>query len=341
MGKANRPCIFLAKTGILAAYSLPAMSEVQKLPKLVVLLGPTASGKTDWSLRLAKKFNGEIISADSRQIYEQMDIGTAKVKGEWRWNGLRKTYYVDDVPHHLVDFLNPGKIFTVAEFRDKALKYTKLAYKEGRVPMIVGGTGLYISAVVDNFTIPRVAPNKKLRKSLSEKNSRELMALLEKLDPAAAGIVDKNNKRRIVRALEVCILTGERFSEQRKKGDCLFDILEIGIDVPREVLYQRINDRVDAMLHAGLLKEVEGLLKQKYGWELPSMNGIGYRQLRDYFEDSMTLAEATGLLKRDTRRYARRQLTWFRRDPRIKWCRKYEEAEQLAVEFLGEHTGVH
>lgn len=310
------------------------MSNALDLPKLVVLLGSTASGKTNWSLRLAKEFNGEIISADSRQVYKKMDIGTAKVKGEWRYNGLRKTYFVDDVPHHLIDFLNPGKIFTVAEFRDKALKYTKLAYRAGRVPMIVGGTGLYISAVVDNFVIPRVAPNKQLRKSLAEKNNQELLVLLEKLDPEAAGQVDKHNKRRIIRALEVCILTGDRFSEKKKKGHSLFDVLEIGIDTPREVLHQRINDRVDIMMEEGLLGEVKSLLKQKYSWELPSMNGIGYRQLRGYFEGILSLERAVDLLKRDSRRYARRQLTWFRRDSRIKWCQEYEEAEKTVREFL-------
>ncbi|MFH1946561.1 MAG: tRNA (adenosine(37)-N6)-dimethylallyltransferase MiaA [Candidatus Magasanikbacteria bacterium] len=308
--------------------------ETKKLPKLIVLLGPTASGKTTWGLKLAKNFNGEIISADSRQVYRKMDIGTAKAVGEWRRNGLRKTYYIEDVPHHLIDFLDTGKQFTVAEFRDKAVKYTKLALKGGKTPLIVGGTGLYIHSVVDNLKIPRIAPNRKLRKSLEEKSTEDLMKLLKNLDPKTAQTVDSNNTRRVIRALEVCILSGIPFSEQQIKGDQIFDVLQIGIEVPREVLYTRIGKRVDEMMKLGLLKEVENLLKQKYGWNLPSMSGIGYRQFREFFENKRELDEAIELLKRDTRRYAKRQTSWFKRDNRIVWCKEYREAEKLVNEFL-------
>ena len=306
------------------------------MPKLIVILGPTASGKTDLGIAVAKKFNGEIISADSRQIFKKMDIGTAKPKGEWRWNGLRKTFFVEDIPHHLLDFLDPGKVFTVAEFRDKALKYTKMAYKAGRVPIIVGGTGLYISAVIDNYIIPRVTPNSKLRKSLSEKSNEELLGLLENLDPDSARVIDKKNKRRIVRALEVCILSGDRFSNQRKKGEELFDVLQIGIDIPREELYKRINVRTEKMIDDGLITEVQKLLKQKYGWNLSSMNSIGYKQLRAYFEGTMDLEKTLELLKRDTRHFARRQMTWFRRDKRINWCKDAVEVNNLVEKFLQE-----
>lgn len=305
-----------------------------RLPKLIVILGPTASGKSDWGLRLAKQIFGEVIGADSRQIYKKMDIGTAKTKGEWRRNGLRKTYYVDDIPHHLIDFLDPGAGFTVAEFRDRAVKYAKMAYQHGRMPLIVGGTGLYITSVVDNMSIPRVPPNKKLRQSLEEKSTEELFELLQKMDPAIITQIDKNNKRRLIRALEVCIMSGEPFSEQKKKGEPLFDVLQIGIDIEPERLYQRISDRIDAMMNAGLLKEIELLLKQRYSWKLPSMSGIGYRQFRDYFEGKETLEKSVELLKRDTRHFARRQMTWFRRDKTIKWCKTYEEAEKLVEEFL-------
>lgn len=310
------------------------MPNREPLPKLIVLLGPTASGKTDWALAIARKYNGEIISADSRQIYQKMTIGTAKVRGEWRWNGLRRTYFVDEIPHHLVDFLNPGKAFSAAEFRDKALKYCKIAHKAGRLPMIVGGTGLYIASLVDNFVIPRVEANPKLRRSLEEKTHEELLKLLSMLDPDTALTVDAKNKRRLIRALEVCIMTGEPFSHQRKKGGQLFDILQIGIDVPREILYDRIDRRVDAMVEDGLLDEIQKLLKQKYGWNLSSMNGIGYRQFRDYFENGMPIKETLEALKRDSRHYARKQMTWFRRDPRIKWCKTLPEAMSLADTFL-------
>jgi tRNA dimethylallyltransferase len=309
--------------------------EEQKLPKLIVILGPTAAGKTAMSLRLAKEIGGEIISADSRQIYKKMDIGTAKEKGEWRRNGLRKTYYIDDIPHHLIDFLDPGKSFAAAQFRDRALKYIKIAYRNGRVPIVVGGTGLYISTIVDNYTIPRVNPNKKLRSSLEEKDNDELLSLLENLDPKSAMTIDRQNKRRIIRALEVSIMTGEPFSEQKKKGEALFDVLQIGVDVDRPVLHDRIERRVDTMIERGLIGEIEALLRQKYSWKLPSMSGVGYRQFEDYFAGTATLEGTIEKLKRDTRRYARRQITWFKRDKRIKWCRSYDDMYRLVREFLG------
>lgn len=307
---------------------------IQGLPQLIVVLGPTASGKTSWGLELAKKYDGEIISADSRQIYQKMTIGTAKVRGEWRWNGLRRTYFVEDIPHHLIDFLNPGKSFSAAEFRDKALKYAKMAQKSGRLPFVLGGTGLYISSLVDNFVIPRVAANSKLRQGLEEKTNEELVQVLEKLDPEGAMVIDRKNKRRLIRALEVCILSGEPFSGQKKKGVQLFDILQIGIATPQPVLYERIEKRVDEMMSSGLVTEIENLVKQSYGWNLPSMNGIGYRQFKDYFEGKTSLEETIELLKRDTKHYARRQMTWFRRDSRIKWCATLDEADTLIADFL-------
>ncbi|OIO19313.1 MAG: tRNA (adenosine(37)-N6)-dimethylallyltransferase MiaA [Candidatus Magasanikbacteria bacterium CG_4_9_14_0_2_um_filter_41_10] len=310
--------------------------EHKELPKLIVILGPTAAGKTTWGLTLAKKYNGEIIGADSRQIYKKLDIGTAKPVGEWRRNGLRRSYMVEDIPHHIIDIIDPGKRFSVAEFRDKAVKYVKLIHKNNKIPIVVGGTGLYISSLVDNFHIPHVSPNKKLRQSLEEKPMDELFVLFQRMDPEGAKVIDKQNKRRLLRALEVCILSGEPFSQQKKKGEPLFDILQIGITVPREELHTRIDARVDQMIKLGLVKEVDLLLKQKYSWELPSMSGVGYRQFQEYFEKVKSLDECIDLLKRDTRRFARRQLTWFRRDSSIKWCTSLEEADVLVQSFLQE-----
>lgn len=309
-------------------------SESVKLPKLLVLLGPTTAGKTEWGLRLAKEFTGEIICADSRQVYKKMDIGTAKPKGEWKRNGLRKSFMIEDVPHHIIDFLDPGKKFSAAEYRDRALKYTKIAYKGGRIPIISGGTGLYIQSVTDNLHFPRVAPNYKLRKSFETKSIGELVQLLKNIDPAALTMIDTQNIRRVIRALEVCIMSGEPFSKQRLKGDPLFEVLQVGIEVDRMALDKRIEERINKMIDAGLVQEIRGLLNQKYSWELPSMSGIGYRQFRKYFEGQHTLQEAIDLLKRDTRHYARRQLTWFNRDKRIKWVKTYEEARELIKKFL-------
>ncbi len=302
--------------------------------KLIVIVGPTASGKTGWSLKLAKKFNGDIISADSRQVYKKMDIGTAKEPGEWRRVGLRKTFFVQDIPHHLIDFLDPGKKFTISDFRDRALKYIKLANKNGKQPFVVGGTGLYVSALVDNFRIPKIPANPKLRESLSEKSEDELYKLLESIDSESAKKIDKKNKRRVIRALEVSILSGEPFSKQKIKGEQLFDCLQIGIDIDKDTLYKRIDQRVDQMIKDGLEQEVKKLVDKKYKWSLPSMSGIGYRQFKEYFEGKINLAQVIENLKKETRHYAKRQLTWFRRDKDIKWCKNYEEAEKLVEEFL-------
>ena len=309
---------------------------MSKLPKMIVLLGPTGAGKTDWSLRFAKKFSGEIIGADSRQMYKKMNIGTAKPAGEWRRAGLKKLYVVDDIPHYMTDIIDPGKAFSVAEFRNSAIKCAKSIHKAGHIPMLVGGTGLYISSVVDNLHIPRIEPNKQLRKSLEEKSLDELCNLLERMDFETVQNIDKKNKRRLIRALEVCILSGESFSKQQQKGEALFDFLQIGVDVSREELYRRLDARVDTMMKLGLLKEVELLLKQKYAWHLPSMSGVGYRQFQAYFEGTETLDRCIELLKRDTRRFARRQMTWFRRNKDIRWCKTYEEAEALIEKFLSE-----
>lgn len=311
-------------------------NETRKLEKLVVLLGPTAAGKSEWGLRLAKKFNGEIVSADSRQIYQKMDIGTAKKLGTWHGESENRVYYIDEVPHHLVDFLDPGRRFTVAQFRDQAIKHIKLIHKRKHAPLLVGGTGLYISVVVDNLYIPRIPPNKHLRQSLEGKDNQQLLALLQSLDPTAAKTIDANNKRRLIRALEVCILSGEPFSAQQLRGDTLFDILQIGVEVPRDELYARIDARIDAMIERGLVAEVAKLVSQKYSWELPSMSGIGYRQFQGYIEGWLQLDQVVQLLKRDTRHFAKRQMSWFRRDSRIQWCRTYDEAEKTITTFLHE-----
>ncbi len=308
------------------------------LPKVVVLVGPTAAGKTDWSLRLAKKFNAEIIAADSRQIYKKMDIGTAKPTGEWRWHatwkGIRRTFFVGDVPHHLVDIIGPGKRFTAAEFRDKGVKYIKMCEMNHKVPLVVGGTGLYVNTLVENLAIPRVAANPKLRDSLEEKSLEELNSLLKVLDPESAKTIDGKNKRRLIRALEVCIFTGKPFSEQRKKGETMFQFLQIGVDVPREELYERIDKRIDQMVEQGIVQEVEELVKKKFSWDLPSMSGIGYKEFRPYLEKKVPLQTCIENLKKNTRHYARRQMTWFRRQKDIHWCKTYEQAEQLVQEFL-------
>ncbi|MBU1146459.1 tRNA (adenosine(37)-N6)-dimethylallyltransferase MiaA [Patescibacteria group bacterium] len=304
----------------------PRLKAGLQLPKLIVILGPTASGKTDLSLKLAKKFKGEIVNADSRQIYKGMDIGTGKVEDK---KGVR---------HYLLDIINPDEEFTLADYKKKAVAAIRDILKRGKTPFLVGGTGLYIQSVIDNLEIPAVPPNKKLRAQF-EKEIKKSGALakwykkLLKLDPGARNVVDANNPRRVIRALEVCLATGRQFSKLRERGEPMFDALQIGIILPREKLYEKIDDRVDEMIKEGLVNETKKLLK-KYNSDLPSMSGIGYKEIGDYLGGKNDLAEAVQKIKFRTHAYARRQMTWFRRDKRIKWIKNYKEAEKKVGKWL-------
>jgi len=291
--------------------------------KLIVILGPTASGKSNLAIKLAKEFRGQIVSADSRQIYKEMDIGTAKVTKK----------EMQGIPHYLIDIVKPNQDFSLAQFKKKAIAQIKKIQKEDKLPFLVGGTGLYIQSIVDNLQMPEGKPNKKLRKELENKTNQELYNQLKELDPQAIKIIDRNNQRRMVRALEVCLTTGQPFSQQKHKGQPLFDILQIGLNPGKEILDKRINQRADKMIKAGLLQEVKGLIK-KYGTKPYSMSGIGYQEIIPYLRKEISLDEAKELIKIHTRQYSRRQMSWFRRDKRIKWIKTYPEARKLIKEFL-------
>jgi tRNA dimethylallyltransferase len=305
-----------------------------QLPKIIAVVGPTASGKTRLGIELAKKFNGEVISADSRQVYKKMDIGTAKPRGIWADYEDIVAYMVEGVPHHMVDIVDPGEVFNVAHFKELALRYISNILHRGKLPIVVGGTGLYVWSLVDNLLPPQVSPNKKLRQSLEKKSLPKLVELLKKLDPLTAEHIDGNNIRRVMRALEVVILSGRSFYQERKKEDSLFCTLQIGVNISRDNLDRNIHTRVDQQVNEGLVEEVEGLMKQKYGWHLPSMNGIGYKQIGAYLRGELDITAAVELVKRDTRHYARRQLTWFRRDKRIVWMDDFLKIEAEVARFL-------
>ena len=312
------------------------------LPKLVVILGSTASGKTELAIKLAKKFSGEIICSDSRTIYQGLDIGTAKPLGERiKINGHLITM-IESIPHHMIDIIKLDDEFTLAQFKTMALNIITSINQRNKIPFLVGGTGLYISAVVDNFKIPHVSPDKKLRKKIEKMIAIQgldyTFAKLIKLDPDAKDFIQANNPRRIIRALEVCLKTGKPFSKLRQKGEPLFDTLQIGIKISRENLYQRINQRTDQMIKNGLIKETEKLIK-KYPSNLPSFKTIGYQEiipalLNTQPIDQQKLKEISELIKKNTRHYARRQITWFKRDQRIKWIKNYQEASQMIKKFL-------
>lgn len=289
-----------------------------ELPKIIVIVGPTASGKTELALRLAKKYSGEIVNADSRQVYKGMDIGTAKPTKE---EMIR-------VPHHLFDIINPDEDFTLAHYKKNAFEIIDDIIKRGKLPIIVGGTGLYVWAIVDNLDIPAVAPDAALRAKLSEKSLPELAEMLKSEDPILAEKIDLKNPRRVIRALEITFSGHDSPVNNQSKLPPRYGALQIGLSVPREELNDRINSRVDNQIKNGLVEEVAGLAK-KYSWSLPAMSGIGYKQLGCYLRGEMTLPDAIEIIKRDTRRYAKRQMTWFKKDKRINWVESAGEAEEL------------
>jgi tRNA dimethylallyltransferase len=294
---------------------------------MIAIIGPTASGKTALSLELARRFNGEIISADSRQIYRGMDIGTAKPTTEERRL----------VPHHLIDIKNPDEEYTVAEYKRDAIVAIRDILERGKLPILVGGTGLYVRAVVENLDIPAVKPNPELRRRIEKEIETDgLEAAFKRLialDPEAAYVVDPKNPRRIVRALEVALTTGEPFTKQRRKNEPLFETLEIGVEVPPESLRARIDARVDAMITGGLQDEVAKLTKH-YGADLPAFDAIGYRELINFTEKKITLDEAVAFIKLNTWHYAKRQITWFKKDKKVRWIKDATEAVVLVKEFL-------
>lgn len=296
-------------------------------PKIIVIVGPTASGKSALAIKIAQRFNGEIISADSRQVYRGMDIGTAKPSKK----------DLTSIPHHLINIKNPNENYTVAEYKRDAVKAINKIIKNKKIPILVGGTGLYVKAVIDNLNIPEVAPDPKLRQKLEKEIEKYglnyLFKKLVKLDPEAVYIVDPNNPRRIIRALEIAIKTGKPFSSQRKTGKPLFNFVEIGIKWPKNILDKRINKRVDLMLREGLVSEVKNLVK-KYGKKHQSFDAISYREVIRYLGRKISLDEAIELIKKNTRNYAKRQMTWFKRDKEIHWIKNKKEIEGLVKKFL-------
>jgi tRNA dimethylallyltransferase len=275
-----------------------------------VLVGPTAVGKTTLSIQLAQHFDGEIVSADSRLFYRGMDVGTAKPSTEER--AL--------VPHHLIDICQPDETLTLGEYQRLAYATIDGVLARGRLPILVGGTGQYVMAVVEGWGIPEVAPQPRLRQALAALGETEVARWLQQLDPQAAAAIDPRNVRRVIRALEVTLVAGRPMSELQRKTRPPYDVAIIGLMRGRESLYARIDARVEQMMASGILGEVEALRAAGYDWRLPSLSGLGYRQLYAYFEGELTLEEAVERIKFETHRFARQQGTWFGRDDsRITW----------------------
>jgi tRNA dimethylallyltransferase len=297
----------------------------KKIPKLIIILGPTASGKTDLAIKLAKKFNGEIISADSRQIYKEMDIGTAKPSKK----------EIKILPHHLINIIKPDQDFNVALYKELVIKATRKIKNKGKIPFLVGGAGLYIKALINNIDFPKVPANKALREKLERKGEKELFKIYKSLDPEGAKIIDRKNKRRLVRAIEVCKITKKPFWQQRKKGERIFNSLIIGIKLPEKELKKRIKTRVEKMFKLGLEKEVKNLTK-KYGWDIQPLQTIGYREWKEYLtkRPAITKKELKEKIKLHTIQFTKRQMTWFKKEKRIKWIKNYKEGERPIRNFL-------
>lgn len=294
---------------------------------LVVVLGPTASGKSGLGIALAQRFDGEIVSADSRQVYRGLDVGTAKVTAEEQ--AL--------VPHHLLDVADVDDVYTVSQFQQQAIAAIEGIRERGHVPFLVGGSPHYIQAVVDNLDIPAIPPQPALRAELEARPLAELLAQLEELDPQSAAVIDRKNPRRVIRALEVCLISGQPFSVQRKVAAPLYRSLLLGIQWPRDVLYRRIDARVDERMGQGMVEEVRDLLMGGVSYERLEALGLEYRFISRLLRGEISSEEEmVQRLKYAIHDFTRRQLTWFRKDSRIVWLdgNDIERAVALVREFL-------
>lgn len=300
------------------------------LPPLIVLLGPTAVGKTELSLGLCEAFTGEVVNADSRQVYRGMDIGTAKPTPAERQRAL----------HHLIDIRNPDKPLSAAEYQQLAYESIAAIHRRNHTPFLVGGTALYLRAVTQGLRWPAAPPDPALRAeleaALAEGGAAVLFARLQQLDPATATVIDRNNPRRLVRALEIVLTTGRSKVELEAATPPPYRILQIGLTRPRASLYERIDRRVDQMVEGGLVEETRRLLAAGYGPPLPAMTSLGYREIAAYLEGALSLAEAVAKIKTATHRYVRYQETAFRKLADVQWFDLEQAPTETIYQLVGE-----
>jgi len=299
-----------------------------KLP-LILIVGPTAVGKTELAIQLAERLNGEIVSADSRLFYRGMDIGTAKPTPE----------EMARVPHHLIDIADPDEILSLAIFQQKATEIIADIHTRNKLPFLVGGTGQYIRAVTQGWSPPEVEPDERLRTELEEQKNKNgiywLHDKLKRLDPAAAEKIDARNYRRTIRALEVILTTGRKFSEQRGQSESPYHLITIGLMRPRAELYERVDKRIDLMFANGFLDEVKGLLAKGYSPSLPTMSAIGYRECVRVIQGELNEEQAKAEIRHATRVFVRRQANWFKEsDPNIKWFQVKEGVAEEIESFI-------
>jgi len=301
---------------------------------VVCVVGPTASGKTELAIRIAKTLRGECINADARQGYTDFSIGTGKPEGTRGTYRGQRAFLVDGVPHYLMDFLPPMKAITAAEWKTMALTAVKGISKRDHLPIVVGGTGLYVKALVDNYTFPMVEPKPHLRAAFERKPLKTLVALLLKLDPDAVAVVDLKNPRRVIRALEVATFTGKPFTAQRGIGKPVVEAFQVARVFSRQELFRRIDATIEDMIERGWIDEIREILRKGVANEAPAMTSIGYRQLVQYIKGEKPLEKAIAECKTAVHDYARRQETWFKRDPRIHWATDEKDAMKMVKEWI-------
>ena len=317
--------------------------------KLLVILGPTSSGKSDIAIKLAKKFDGEIISADSRQIFREMDIGTGKIERDKRKRfdleesadeaeGKIEPWTAHSIPHYMIDIVSPRTDFNVAKFKKQAEKVIKDILKRGKLPIICGGTGFWIQAIVDDVNFPEVKPDWKLRERLEKHSPEKLFLMLKKLDRERSQNIDSKNKVRLIRAIEICKKIGKVPSIKNTKyqiRNTKYKTLQIGLKLSREKLYANIEKRVLARFKQGMIKEVENLHTQTgLSWKKIQSFGLAYFLIPLYLQNKISKKELLEKVIQVEKNYAKRQMTWFKRDKRIKWLENYKKIEKSAKYFL-------
>jgi len=306
---------------------------------LLVIVGTTSAGKSELAVKLASRLNGEIISVDSRQIYKSMDLGTGKVEGKWTTTQIvghaqteQKIFIYKKVPHHLIDFISPKRQYSAGLFQKKAKKIIKDILKRGALPILCGGTMHWIDSIVYNQQLPEVKPNTKLRKELGKKSEDDLFRQLKKLDATRAKTIDKHNKRRLIRALEIILTTGKPIPKPLALSP--YNTLWLGITVPQKTLYQRIDKRLKKRIKDGMIKEVERLHKQGMSWRRLKLFGLEYKDVSLFLQKKMKKDEMMEKLSFAIKHYSKRQLTWWKRNKEIKWIKNYQESLKLTKNFL-------
>jgi tRNA dimethylallyltransferase len=290
-----------------------------KKQKIVIVLGPTSSGKSELAVYLSKKFNGEIISADSRQVYKKMDIGTGKISKKEMKN----------IPHYMISIASPKRQFSAERFKKLATKYLKKIIKKNKLPIICGGTGFYIDSLIYNLQFPKVKPNIKLRKELEKLTNEELLKKLKKIDKRRAEEIDKNNKRRIIRAIEIATITKKPIEKIQKKE--IYQTIKIGIE--RKNLKKLINKRINERIKQGLINEVKKLRKE-ISWKKLENFGLEYKQISKFLQKKISKEEMIKNIKNENYQYAKRQMTWFKKDKEIHWIKNKKQAEKILRIFL-------